>query len=183
MNLTQPFIKLWLGTKAILPFSVLLLLVADFTVLGMTVVGGSIRSSAGAFKHDRYFHLFAALINLVVSIALVQKLGLPGVIIGTLIYRISEWYFALGIILHKHVFNAPLARYFKTSLKFFLIFVFTQFASYNICNKLPIADEYALFAAILGVCLILPNLISVLFLHKTPEFKDLITRFKYLTAK
>jgi len=183
LNLTQPFIKLWLGTKAILPFSVLLLLVADFTVLGMTVVGGSIRSSAGAFKHDRYFHLFAALINLVVSIALVQKLGLPGVIIGTLIYRISEWYFALGIILHKHVFNAPLARYFKTSLKFFLIFVFTQFASYNICSKLPIADEYALFAAILGVCLILPNLISVLFLHKTPEFKDLITRFKHLTAK
>lgn len=178
LNLTQPFIKLWLGTTAVLPFEVLIFLIIDFFILGMTAVGGAIRSSAGTFKQDRYFHLSAAIINLVISIILVQKIGLPGVIIGTITYRILEWYLALGAVLHKHVFNAPMTRYFKTSFNFLLIFIFTQFASYNICNNLHIQNEYAFLAVALMICIILPNVISILFLHKIPEFKDLTTRLK-----
>jgi O-antigen/teichoic acid export membrane protein len=183
LNLTQPFIELWLGTNAMLPLSVLFLLTIDFFIFGMTAVGGSLRSSAGVFMQDRYYHFFAAIVNFVLSIILVQKIGLPGVIIGTIVYRILEYYLILGLVLHKCVFFESMKRYFIASFKYLLIYVCTQFVTYKACISLPENNTSLAMASILGVCLIIPNSISFVFLHKTPEFDDIKARLKVLLNK
>ena len=44
----------------------------------------TVKTTAGIFHEDRFAPLFQAAINLVISIVLVQQIGIIGVFIGTL---------------------------------------------------------------------------------------------------
>lgn len=79
------FIELWAGPEAVLGRGPFLVLVAAMAVRALTL--GSEVLLLAASRHERYAYLavFQGLLNLGLSVALVQRLGVLGVALGTLL--------------------------------------------------------------------------------------------------
>jgi O-antigen/teichoic acid export membrane protein len=77
-------IRIWAGNAAV-PSSDLLLWMGIWSLIyGATVSQSCVLSSSGKIKGQTIYGIAAAITNLVLSILLVQKIGLTGVIIGTI---------------------------------------------------------------------------------------------------
>ena len=83
--LFNPFIRLYFGVDYVLPFPVALLIVLDFYLHGMRQMTLRFRDGMGLYWYDRYKPVAEILLNLVVSIALVGRFGIAGVVVGTII--------------------------------------------------------------------------------------------------
>lgn len=83
--LYQPFMGVWVGDGLMLPFSMVLLFAAYFYALTMGDIRTLYVSATGIWWELRWRSIVEAVSNIVLSLALVQVLGLPGVMLGTLI--------------------------------------------------------------------------------------------------
>ncbi len=178
LNLTNPFLSLWLGNEALLPFAVLAWLVLDFFIHGISLIAGSLRASAGVFQQDRYLHLGTSLLKLLLSIILVREYGIAGVIAGTAIYRFLEWHCILAWILHGFVFKSSLWPFVKNSFLIAAVVVVSQICSWVACEKIVIINPWSAWWTKACICCILPNIIALLFLYRTDHMKSLLSRVK-----
>ena len=83
--LLSPLIYLWLGEKWILQGAVITLLLIDYYFKGDRIVLSNFKTAAGVFEQDKWLALIQGAVNLVISIILVQSMGLAGVYIGTIV--------------------------------------------------------------------------------------------------
>ena len=84
--LLTPFVGLWLqDTGKTLAFSVVICILIDYYFKGDRIVLSNFKTAAGVFEQDKYLALIQGGVNLVISIVLVQKIGLMGVYIGTIV--------------------------------------------------------------------------------------------------
>ena len=81
----QPFMALWVGNTLVLPFTIPLLMTIYFYALTMGDIRSVYVNATGIWWEQRWRALFEAIANLALDWMLVQLLGLPGVIVGTLI--------------------------------------------------------------------------------------------------
>ena len=87
----EPFLKVLYTEETILPTSVLWLVVLNYFVYGYSACYGDFRSAAGVFEPDRFLCLIMPIANVIISIVLVRRLGIEGVLIGTfLCYAFKE---------------------------------------------------------------------------------------------
>lgn len=84
-TLFNSFINLCFGTEYCFSMVTVGIIVAEFYITGMRQVNLLFREAMGLFWYDRYKPLAEAVINLVVSLILVQKFGIAGTIGGTII--------------------------------------------------------------------------------------------------
>ncbi len=73
--LFNPFIEIWIGKQYLLSFSVVFLLSLNFYITGMQSVTTSFRNAYGLFWKAKYRPLVMIAINIIVSIILVQFMG------------------------------------------------------------------------------------------------------------
>lgn len=83
--LLSPLIYLWLGEEWMLGSTVVALVLIDYYFKGDRIVLSNFKTAAGVFEQDKYLALIQGAVNLVISIVLVQKMGLAGIYIGTII--------------------------------------------------------------------------------------------------
>lgn len=82
-------IRVWAGNTAV-PSSGLLLCMGIWSLIyGATISQSCVLASAGKLKGQTVYALAAATTNLVVSIILVQRIGLTGVIVGTIVAYVT----------------------------------------------------------------------------------------------
>lgn len=80
----QRIIRVWAGNAAV-PSSHLLLSMGVWSLIyGATISQSCVLASAGRMRGQTIYSIAAAITNLVLSITLVQKIGLTGVIVGTI---------------------------------------------------------------------------------------------------
>ncbi|KML07885.1 hypothetical protein VL06_03210 [Rossellomorea marisflavi] len=168
--LFNPFIEIWLGDEFLFPMLITLLIVLNFYVGSMRKSVLTFREALGLYWYDRYKPLFEAGINLVVSIILVNKIGISGVFVGTFFSTITTCFWVEPYILYKHGFNHPVRSYFFRYLFYTLTIVFTGYVTWTITEKV---GSSSILALILKICIvtIVPNVIFGIFYSKTKEFK------------
>lgn len=111
-NLIIPFVKLWLGDKYILPsFTVILILINLFIQLTREIT--EIFKNVSGFFDDTYAPFLEGGLNLVFSLILVQKMGLNGVIIGTIISNVVVILVLKPTLVFKRCFNKRGRDYLK----------------------------------------------------------------------
>lgn len=111
-KLILPFVKLWLGDNFLLPqLTVTLILINLFISLtrGITDV---FKESYGFFD-DTYTPILESILNLFFSLILVRKLGLDGVIIGTIVSNVIIIFFLKPILVFIRCFNKKMLNYLK----------------------------------------------------------------------
>ena len=109
--LAKPILATWLGDKYSVAATAMTLLVGYWLVNANTGVAGSMLVAAGKIRTLTVYSVIVALANLGLSLALTPRLGLNGVILGTVISYVVLFPFFLRLTLSTfHVSLRELAR-------------------------------------------------------------------------
>src|SRR5690606_29967324 len=103
--LLNPLIEIWLGKEYLLQKGVVYVIALNFYLWGIQGATNNFRVAMGLFWQGRFRPIIASVINLFVSILLVQHIGLIGIFIGTTISIITITLWFDPIIVHKYGFN------------------------------------------------------------------------------
>lgn len=175
--LLTPFVRLWLGDGWILSAASVYLILMDYYFKGERVVLSNYKTAAGVFEQDKYLAVIQGIVNLVLSIWLVIRIGLPGVYIGTvvsgLIANITK-----PVIIYHVCFDKKAWHYFADAAKHLAVTVALFFILNPLCGK--ILGKLSLFSFLLAAVLVtvIYNGVFVLLFHRTQEFGYLYSLLK-----
>ena len=118
----NPFIEILWGEKYVLSNGIVLLLCANMFIVNMHMAVDMFRNANGIFHKGRLRPLVTAVINLVTSIVAVQFFGLFGVLLGTIVARLSTQMWYDSKLIFNLVFDSSVIEYYK---KYFLYVLIT----------------------------------------------------------
>lgn len=182
MCLYQPFVTLWLGADYLLPISTVILLAFYFYIWKFKDMLALYKDAAGMWYEDRWKPLVYCVVNIVISILLVQYIGVNGVIIGTIV---SQIFVAIPwetiVFFEKYIYSdceliGEIYKYGRKMLTYTLIFILVGFLTFFLCDMVTVKNELVNLM-IRGIfCLIVPNSIYIAIFKNTEEFKFLVSR-------
>lgn len=175
--LLNPFIKYWLGGDYLFPLLLVSTIVINFYLGGMRNATLTFRNALGLFWYDRYKAIIEALINLVVSMVLVQKIGITGIFIGTTVSTLLTSFWVEPYILFKYGFNLSVKSYFLRYLIYTIVTIFTGLLTYYICSLVSI-DGFLDVVLKSFICLIIINSVYIMVYFRTKEFRYFINVLK-----
>lgn len=167
--LIQPFMTLWLGEAYSLDRAIVLMMIINFFLWVLTRPLWQMMTVAGLFKEDKTNAMVEIVVNLVVSLILVQKLGLIGVLIGTMISYIVAWMMK-SRLLYRKFFKKSSGHYYVTIIGYGLITLVEVMVTNSICKQINISNEIIRFISQMMVCLMVPNIINLVLFFKTKSF-------------
>lgn len=160
--LINPFIELWIGKEYLLHDFDLYIIMGAFFVRQMENCVFSFRVGSGAFQEKKYVPLLSAFVNLVVSIILVNVLGLSGVFLGTIISRLTTTFLVDPVIVHRKILKVSCLKYYIewmiTALYTLLLIVLLTFI------KQFILSGFSALSSLIILFLVTPS-ISLLLLY------------------
>jgi len=170
--LLTPFITLWLGQDMTIDKSIIVLILIDYYFKGHRTTLNNFKSAAGIFDADKYISIAQALANLVVSIVLVQFIGLKGVFIGTIVAGLIA-NITKPFIIYKMIFKKDGKYYFKDSVTYIVALSFV-YAILSMFNKVILASVTFINIIIMFfLILIIANLIFFMAFRQREEFEYL----------
>ena len=169
--LIDPFIIFWLGDEFVLDGTIVLLLSINLFIFGTRVSLGVIKSAGGIYAQDKYSPIIQGFVNLLISIILVQILGLKGVLIGTLISSLLVPSWHRPYIVYKHLFKSSPRRYFYKLCIFFIILLLIATLTKGAVDTLTSELNSGLsnFIIAIGICFIIPNVLIAFFYYRASE--------------
>lgn len=174
-ELISPFVAISFGEQYLFDRTVVLVLCINFYITGMRKASLVFRDSLGLFWYDRYKSVAEAVINLVVSILLAVKFGVLGVFLGTFISSVTTSVWVEPYVLYKHHLKAPVWNYFASYVLYAGVLAAIWFATDWLCLRAQ-GGYFMLFVIRLGICLIVPNLLMLLFYCRKKEFRFVLDK-------
>lgn len=177
--LFNPFITLWIGKEFLLNLEVVFLIALNFVMDGFQNVSIIYKDACGLFWKGRYRPVATAIINVVLSVLLAPKLGISGVLLGTIISRLfTTWWYEPWMI-YKFAFNMSSKRYFTRYIFLFSLVVVNGILLQFLILKLPNVTWIDLIIKLI-ICIIMPNTVFYLVFRQKEEFNYLIDIIKHL---
>lgn len=171
--LYQPFMIIWTGENLIFPFSMVILFVVYFYVILIGKLFDVFKDASGIWHKDRFRPLCTAGLNIGLNLILVQRCGIYGVLLSTII---SYLFFSIPWEMHnlfKDVFKKGMSEYIRLLLKNIVITTIICISVFLLCNYLP-GNGIILFLVKGIIVLIMANIIWILCYFKTEEFKAIL---------
>ena len=170
--LLTPFISWYYGDRFALPATVVGAILIDFYFKGERVVLSNYKTAAGVFEQDKFLPLVQGAVNLVLSIVLVQRIGLLGVYIGTIVSGLIA-NIIRPVIIYRTCFDRKANGYFYDALRYIgvslLALVICALAGNVVLSTVSLL-RMIVMAVIVTVVY---NGIFLLFFGRTFEFKYL----------
>ncbi len=175
----NPFIEVWAGKKYLFPMHIVLLICICFYVSGSRVVTLTFRDAMGLYWYDRYKPIFEIIIDMGVTLFLVNKIGLAGIFLGTLISTLSTSWWVEPYVTYKHGFEQPVRLFFRDYIQYAATVILVGGVTYWVCDHFSMGGvpEIILKGA---ACVIVYNGIVFLMYFKTKRFKALWSRLVML---
>ncbi|MGG7161198.1 lipopolysaccharide biosynthesis protein [Clostridium baratii] len=159
LNSINIFIDLWIGEKYRIDNLSIFLLVMNFYFLGMRLPIEKFKETSGIYHEDRYWAVCQAILNLIISILMVNIIGLPGVFLGTFISNYSVEFWIKPKLVYSRIFKVDYKIYLKQYFIYLLIFLITYFITNRVINLIA-------FRGILKfISVNLVSIVIVLFLY------------------
>lgn len=118
--LLTPFIVIWQGPEKVLAAGAVACILIDYYFKGDRIVLSNFKTAAGVFEQDKYLALIQGGVNLILSIVLVQKIGLVGIYIGTIVSGLIA-NITKPFIIYKVCFEKSVKTYFLDSVKYLAV--------------------------------------------------------------
>ena len=173
-NLLNPFIELWLGKEFLISSSVLIIVLLNYYLTGMRVPIYTVKAAAGIYDEDKYTPLIQSVVNLGLSIVLVQKWGLAGVFMGTLVSSIVLPCWQRPYIVCKYALKTSSKRYFIKYAQYLITIISVNLLVSGILNTFFLAGTLINFIVRMFICTAIPNIVFLLLFRKTKEFKQIL---------
>lgn len=179
--LSNKFVTVWIGEDFVLSTSFVLFFSLEFYLKGMQLFLAQIRNAMGLFQQLKYRPLMSIIINLVLSIVLVQFLGLIGVLLGTISAGVLTNMIFDPIVIHTYGFHYKTSTYFLKNAYYFFLMILAGFLSYilTLAVEASILGLFYSFVVTLGIIIIVYGL--GLFWLK--EWKELVRRLRVIFDK
>ena len=171
--LLQPFMELWQGKENMLSFGMMILFCFYFYLHHAGDITYMYKEAAGIWWEGRYYALLAAIENLILNIILLQIIGLPGILISTIIAIITVHTPYGSWILFKNYLGVKkkFVLYLKRMLLYLVIAVLISSFTYGVCILVPIKNLWFRLIIHGGICIIFPNLIFIVCYWKLDDFQ------------
>ena len=127
------------------------------------------KTAAGVFEQDKYLARVQGGVNLIISVVLVQKIGLVGVYIGTIISGLIA-NVTKPVIIYKVILQKDVKEYFRDSVKYFVViaavFVLLVWVKHVVMPEVTFVSFAVMFVII---CVVFNGIFWLLF-GRTEEF-------------
>lgn len=182
-NTIDQFIVMWVGKNNLIDNTTICIILINIYLTCLREATDQFKYAAGLFYQDRYAPIFEAIINLVVSLVLVNKIGLAGVFIGTFISNILVVFWIKPYIVYKYVFNINIIEYFKMYFKYVLIGIIPLFVTSYVTSYFKY--KYGITSFIINCILniVIINSIYIIIFYKSKEFKYFISIVKKILKR
>ena len=173
--LFNDFINLWIGESYLLDFTVCVALGLILFVEGMRFANFTFRNTMGLFKEGKWSQLISSVVNIVLSIFLVQYLGIFGVLIATVVSTVFIATMYDPYLLHKYKFKTSSFRYYKTYIYYLILFFIALIFSKLIIEKIILTGILGFI--IKGIISVMcAFIIFIIGTFKMKEFKELLEK-------
>ena len=179
------FIKVWIGKSWVIPQPFALLMGLELYAMALRRVLGKYRSTMGLFQQAKYRPLFGMIINLVVSVLLVNTWGICGVLAGTLVAGLTTYMWFDPLIIHKYGFKNKysISKYYIRTIKSFLIVLGIALFDYVICHNFITNAGWLTIMLHSIICGISVPTIIIIIYAKTEEGQHIIKLMKKVLKK
>lgn len=160
-NTMTPFITWWLGTEYVLDDKIVFLILLNFFLLTMRIAPLTFKTKSGIFVKDRWTPLLQGIINLGLSLLLVQTFGLSGVLGATAISILAISFWQWPRLCYIYIFYRPVKRYFTVYAAYTAIMLVCIITTGAICSIIHIS--HPLGTAIVNGLITLVITISIYF--------------------
>ncbi|OMF35939.1 hypothetical protein BK133_09615 [Paenibacillus sp. FSL H8-0548] len=180
--LIDPLIEIWIGQEYQMTNIVVLLLILSFYERGMRNSLTAVKSTAGIFHEDRFAPLFQAVVNLALSLVLVQYIGIAGIFIGTLVSALLVPFWYTPLLVYRKVFNQPVRHYYYHYALYTTLGIAAGGIVGYVIHFLPSSTIAWLFLKGI-ICLFIVNVFYIIVFHRTEQFKYLYNIVQALLSK
>ena len=131
-------ISTWVGADYVIAQPLAILVGTEILFHGLKINLGQIRSVSGVFRQMWFRPVLGIIINLGVSLLLVQFIGIYGVLLGTIAADVLANFLVDPMVIHKYSFNnyKPVSEYYKKNLIYLLLLAAVAAIDLLICRHL-----------------------------------------------
>lgn len=117
------FISIWYKGQIDTTITVSILFTIQFIIYCIRIPLLTFSEAAGLFKETKICPILGAIINLILSLVLVQVMQIAGVLLATVISIILAEYLIRPIIIYKKIFRKNFIEYYLTTFKFIIFMI------------------------------------------------------------
>lgn len=177
VTLSQPFITLWLGEKLLLDDLTMVLYFVSLYLAGITLIPYHFKVAAGKFNEDKWVAFAQAVTNLVVSILAIQRMGLPGIFVGTIVSRMIivavRPYIVFKYVLQKSVIGYYVRLAARSALALVLCLIMWKIRAFMLPQVTVLG-----FVLLCVLTAVIPNGVFLVLFHRSEAFHDILGRLK-----
>lgn len=158
-----------------------LLFVAYFFIYHWCDVIGLFQEACGLWWETRFIPITGAAWNLVVNIVLVKTIGLPGILIATILSILLVYDLGSSHALFRTYFKSirgGFGKYWRRQIFYLIIALVAGSATWFVCRSVKCSSAFWQLCFNGCVCLLVPNLLLYLFWKKCPEMKYALPKVK-----
>ena len=169
-----PFIRdIWIQKESmVLESSTLVLLLLNFFLSGTNFPATIFFDVRGLIQKMPYINLLNLLVNLVVSLGLVNWLGVNGVYIGTIVSLVLTTLPLTQYLVLRHHFDGNYRPYLKLYFYYFAVTLLGCIVCYVMCNRVRWTKWLGMVTKIV-ICTVVYNVIFLLLSFRTREFRSI----------
>lgn len=172
----QDFIPFWVGEEYLMPYPLVISILAVFYLRMITNTVWMYRSAMGLFQQVQYVNIIAAGLNILFSIVLGKTIGISGVILATAISRILTSFWFEGKIVFRKLGKSE-TIYYVLQLRNFLICICCVIVSLLVCNSVTGDTVFTIFYKLL-ISFLISSAFVLIFYGKTSEFQTIYKKLK-----
>lgn len=186
VTLYQPFMKIWVGEKLLLPLIDMFLFCLYFYMVNINNIRNQFISGNGMWDKLKTSYILEAIANLILNILLGKLLGITGVIIATILTIFIFNYLQRNRILFNNYFKScSIIVFYKEQLYYLLLTIISCLLSYFICNSISSTGIigfiiYGLLSIFISLLIII---IGLAFTKRFDKTKEMIRRIISLVIK
>ena len=165
------FIMTWIGADYVIPQPFPVLIGAEILISGLKQNLSQIRTVTGAFRQMWYRPLLGIIVNIVVSIALVQVWGIYGVITGTITAEITTSFVVDPPVIYRLCFDRyrPVSDYYKRNILYIGLLAVVTGANMYLSSIISVGNRWvSVMIHAIMVVITVPAVYMILFRNK-PE--------------
>ena len=175
--LINDFISIWLGRKFVFGLDVLIACVFNYYFSISLQPLWIYRDATGLYKQTKYVMICTAIVNFVLSIILGYRYGLFGIIIASIISRITTYFWYEPILLYKQFFEKTVTAYFFKHIYNFTITLFIMLFGLILFKQIHTTNIF-LFLGKAFLVLIYSIVSICLFSFWRKDYRDMINYFE-----
>ena len=184
LTLLNPFIMLWLGGDYTVAGTVVLWLVLRFFVACVMNMLSSVRSTLGLFVQAKYRPLVAAGMNIVLSVCLSKPFGVSGILMATVITRLTVNLWHTPMIIHRDGFGRSVKPYYLMWLRRFVLMaaimlLMRWISELVLCGGVTIRS----FGILMVLTALIPNAVMLAIYRKNEDFLYYLSLAKKLLLR